>query len=241
MPPRWWPSAPASSRPDWEVVREGFPRLRPDVPIVTFVGRNDAEKGIDLLLYAARMLRQKGLTFQLAIAGGTTFGSRYRQACEELAGHLRLDVHWHGQIQPEARDALYAVSHCVVYPPVHREPFGMVAAEALSQGTPVVVPDHGGLTEAIRHDGRVAGLTFRVWDTGDLAAQIERLLVDGALHAKLAASAPPVAKGFDVGAMADRLLAHLDLPPRPVTAGCTERVVPVAQPMLEEAATSALL
>ena len=138
--------------------------------------------------------------------------------------HLRLDVHWHGAVSEPVRDALYAHSRCVVYPPVHREPFGMVAVEALSHGTPVLVPDHGGLTEAIATDGHVAGLTFRVWDTGNLAAQLDRLLADDALHGELARRAPLVAEAFGVEATADRLLAHLGLAPAPARAVLSETV-----------------
>jgi glycosyltransferase involved in cell wall biosynthesis len=196
-------------RPDFEVVRRALPRLRGDVPIVTFVGRNDTEKGIDLLLYAARILRARGVEFQLVIAGNTTFGPVFRTACEQLAAQLRLDVHWHGRIFPATRDALYAHSRCVVYPSVHREPFGMVATEALAQGTPVLVPDHGGLPEAVQADDRTAGLTFHVWDSGHLARQLERLLRDEVLHRRLASNARWVAERFSVERLADRMLGHL--------------------------------
>jgi glycosyltransferase involved in cell wall biosynthesis len=198
-------------RPSFETLGETFPRLRPDVPIVSFVGRNDSEKGIDLLLYAARMVQAGGRRFQLVVAGGTTFGSAYREACEQLADHLRLDVHWQGRITEPVRDALYAHSRCVVYPPVHREPFGMVAVEALSHGTPVIVPDYGGLAEAIRANGSRAGLTFRVWDSRDLAEQLERMLADDAVHADLARNATRVAQAASVERLADRVLAHLDV------------------------------
>jgi glycosyltransferase involved in cell wall biosynthesis len=197
----------------FDAVRQCFPRLRAGDPIVTYLGRNDAEKGIDLLLYAAAILRARGVRLQLAIVGGTTFGSLYRRACEQIAAHLRLDVHWQGRVPSPVRDALYAVSRCVAYPPIHREPFGMVAAEALSHGTPVLVPEYGGITEAIQADGEVAGLTFRPWDSGDLAAQLQRLVTDDTLHRRLAARARHVAAQFSVQCLADRVLEHLHLAP----------------------------
>lgn len=196
-------------RPTFDELRASFPRLRTDVPIVSFVGRNDSEKGVDLLLYAARMVQATGRRFQLVVAGGTTFGSAYRNACEQVADHLRLDVHWQGRISEAVRDALYAHSRCVVYPPVHREPFGMVAVEALSHGTPVIVPDYGGLSEAIGVNGCRAGLTFRVWDSRDLATQLERMLADDAIHAALARNAARVAEDSSVERLADRVLQHL--------------------------------
>jgi glycosyltransferase involved in cell wall biosynthesis len=215
IPPGIEVPAPANgrARPDFEVLRRAIPGLRPDVPIVAYVGRNDAEKGIDLLLYAARILRTRRLQFQLVIAGNTTFGPVYRSACEQIAAQLRLDVHWQGRIAPDVREALYAHSHCIVYPPVHREPFGMVAPEALVHGTPVLVPNHGGMPDAIGADGRAAGLTFEVWDSGSLAHQLERLLLDEVLHRRLAANAQCVAEHFSVERLADRVLAHLGTAP----------------------------
>jgi glycosyltransferase involved in cell wall biosynthesis len=198
-----------------ETVRRCFPRLRAGRPIVAYLGRNDAEKGIDLLLYAVSILRRRGVDLQLAVAGGTTFGSLYRRACEQIAAHLRLDVHWQGRIPTAVRDALYAVSRCVVYPPIHREPFGMVAAEALSHGTPVLVPEYGGIAEAIRANGQTSGLTFRPWDSGDLADQLERLVTDDTVHQRLAAGARDVAEQFSVERLADRILAHVGLARRP--------------------------
>jgi glycosyltransferase involved in cell wall biosynthesis len=195
----------------FETIRRCFTRLRAGTPIVTYLGRNDAEKGIDLLLYAASILRARGVPLQLAIAGGTTFGSLYRRACEQIAAHLRLDVHWQGRITSAVRDALYAASRCVVYPPIHREPFGMVAAEALSHGTPVLVPEYGGIAEAIRAHEHVGGLTFRPWDSRDLADQLGRLLTDDALHQRLSAQARTVAAAFSVRRLTDRVLEHLGM------------------------------
>ena len=43
-----------------------MPSLRRDIPIVSYFGRQDSEKGIDLLLYAGRMLRERGVRHQLA-------------------------------------------------------------------------------------------------------------------------------------------------------------------------------
>jgi glycosyltransferase involved in cell wall biosynthesis len=110
------------------------------------------------------------------------------------------------------RDALYAYSRCIVYPSIHREPFGMVAAEAMSYGTPVIVPDIGGITEAVEWDGVSGGLTFRSWDSADLARQLERVLTDDDLHRSLAANTRAVAAHFTVDRMTDRVLEHLGLP-----------------------------
>lgn len=195
--------------PPFALLTEAFPRLRADVPIVAFVGRQESEKGIDLLLYAAKLLLERGLRFQLVICGATAKGVAYRLTIKDIIGHLGLDVHHAGMVTPATRDALFAHSRCLVCPSINGEPFGLVVAEAMSRGTPAIVPDYGGVTEVV-DDGEIAGgLTFATWDSGDLARAIERLLSDEALHAQLAGNAPYVVARFATDRMIDAFLRHI--------------------------------
>lgn len=203
---------PDNAPPPFEVLIPKFPLLRPDVPIITYIGRQDSEKGVDLLLYAAKMLQEKRLEFQLVICGGSSFGQRYRDVVKQIAAHLRVPVHHRRRIPGVMRDALYAHSHCIVYPSIHREPFGMVAAETMSHGTPVIIPNLGGITEVIEQDGKAGGLKFNAWDSSDLARQMERMLTDTALYAELKANTRSIAGNFTVARMTDRVLEHLGLP-----------------------------
>jgi glycosyltransferase involved in cell wall biosynthesis len=209
------PSSARNSAPptaDFDLLHSLFKGLVPDVPIVSFLGRQDAEKGIDLLLYATKLLEQRGLRIQLLCVGDSSFGQHYNDACEQIAQHLRLTVFWKRRVSDAVRTAIYRASRCVVYPSIHREPFGMVAAEAMSYGTPVLVPDRGGITEVISQDGRIGGLVFQAWDTRDLADQLEKLLRDQTLYQRLRADAPVVAAQFSVERMTDRVLEHMGLP-----------------------------
>ncbi len=200
---------------DFAALKEIFPSLDPAIPMVTYLGRQDPEKGIDLLLYAARMVGDRGVKLQVVCVGGSSFGLQYRKSMEAIAEHLRLVVFWKGRVSNDLRTALFRRSRCIVYPSIHREPFGMVAAEAMSYGTPVLVPALGGITEVIEVDGRRGGLAFRAWDTVDLAAQLERLLVDDGLYAELKRNARPVAEHFSVKRMTDEVLAHMGLAAMP--------------------------
>lgn len=200
-----------SKEDDFAELKSIFPSLDPEISLVTYLGRQDPEKGIDLLLYAARMLGDRGVKLQVACVGGSSFGLQYRKSMEAIAEHLRLTVFWKGRVSNELRTALFRRSRCVVYPSIHREPFGMVAAEAMSHGTPVLVPDLGGITEVICSNGRRGGLTFEAWNTTDLASQLEKILTDGALHAELMTNARPIAEQFSVANMTDQVLAHLGI------------------------------
>jgi glycosyltransferase involved in cell wall biosynthesis len=198
-----------------DLIASRWPEYRRELPLVTFLGRRDTEKGIDLLLYAATILRQRGVAFQLAVVGPTLFGDHYSQVCQQLAEDLRCPVMWSNKVVDELRSALFAHSRCIVYPSIHREPFGMVAVEALAHRTPAIVPDHGGIAAAIEANDEVGGLRFRSWDSGHLAEQIERMLTDDDLHRKLTDAGPRIAEYYSVRNLADRVLAHLGLPATP--------------------------
>ena len=119
---------------------------------------------------------------------------------------------WRRFVPNDVRTALFSLAHCIVYPSIHREPFGMVAAEVAAHGTPAIVPDYGGVASAIEANGEVAGLRFKTWDSGDLAAQSARLLDDRDLHRRLSEAGPRVAEYFSIENMADRVLDHIGLP-----------------------------
>jgi glycosyltransferase involved in cell wall biosynthesis len=198
---------------------QAFPQFRADVPLITYLGRRDAEKGIDLLLYATSILRRRGMNFQVAVCGPTAHGSSYMRACRQIAENLRQAALWSDYVSEELRAALFKVSHAVVYPSIHREAFGMVAVEAMAHGTPVIVPDFGGVVEAIQAEGRMGGLLFRSWDSGDLAEQMAKILENPELRRSLSEAAPFVAAYHSVPRMVDRVLAHMGLAAGPRAVG----------------------
>jgi glycosyltransferase involved in cell wall biosynthesis len=201
----------AGTRHSFASLKLVFPGLSPHFPIVAYVGRQDVEKGIDLLLYAVRLLAGRNLPMQLVLCGSTAKGNAYRKVLSDLSAHLGLRMFHAGVVPNQVRDALYAHSHCVVYPSINREPFGMVVAEAMAHGAPALVPDYGGVGEVVRDGDRLGGLTFKACDSGDLARQLERLLVDRPLHRQLANNAPMVAARFSVDRMTDAVLAHIGI------------------------------
>ncbi|MFO1041972.1 MAG: glycosyltransferase family 4 protein [Planctomycetaceae bacterium] len=194
------------------MVSQNFTDFDATIPLVSYLGRRDSEKGIDLLIYATRILRERGHVFQLAICGPTAFGSRYAIACRQIAQVLQVPVLSSDYVSNELRTALFRASTCLVYPSIHAEPFGMVPVEAMVQGVPVIVPDTGGVAELPFHGKKQGGLTFQSWDSGDLARQIERLLTDAQLHSRLSASAPSIAAQYSVELFTDRTLNHMGIP-----------------------------
>lgn len=209
-----------------KLVAQALPGYDANRPLVSYLGRQDSEKGIDLLLYAMRILQQRQIDMQLAICGPTAFGTSYGAACRAIADNLRCHVLWSGYINDDLRSALFRASRCVVYPSIHEEPFGMVPVEAMMHGTPVVIPDNGGIATVATLGGEQSGLNFRSWDSAHLAEQIQRLLGDDALHAKFSTAARGVASQFSMQKLGDRVLEHIGLPPYPEDAPLPDRHEP---------------
>ncbi|MCB1236129.1 MAG: glycosyltransferase family 4 protein [Verrucomicrobiae bacterium] len=201
-----------------ELVAAALPAYDPGLPLIAYLGRRDSEKGIDLLLYAARLLRARGAgvpPFQIAVCGGTAFGGEYATVLRQLADQLGVPVLWHGRMSHELRTALFQTCHATVYPSVHREPFGMVPVESMMLGTPAVVADTGGVSELVAGPDENGaeirgGLAFRSWDSADLAEKLASLLADAPLHARLRAAAPGLARRYSVARLADRTLELID-------------------------------
>jgi glycosyltransferase involved in cell wall biosynthesis len=137
-----------------------------DGPLFLFVGRLEREKGIDTLLEAWSRA-DLGNGAALAVAGDGPLRARV-----EDAGVTAL-----GRVAQDDLPALYAAADALVLPSVatatFQEPWGLVANEAMHQGTPVVASDAvGAVAGGLVRDGR-NGLVFPAGDTGALALRLQ--------------------------------------------------------------------
>jgi glycogen(starch) synthase len=144
-------------------------------PLIVFQGRLVTTKGLPVLLEAASLLRSENRAFELMVIGD----GPEQIAIEELAKKLQLSscVRFVGRIAAADLDSTLAKASLIVVPSLGGEVFGLVLAENMSRGLPVVASNIGCFAEVLGD----AGLTFHVGDAKDLARQIARLLDDPAL------------------------------------------------------------
>ena len=111
-------------------------RSRGSVSRLLYLGRLHPIKGIEMLLEGWRELQQFYPTWELVVAGGGA--ESYESRLRGMAHNLGLErVTFAGAVFGEAKNLLYQESDLFVLP-TRSENFGMVVAEALACGLPVI-------------------------------------------------------------------------------------------------------
>lgn len=158
-------------------------------PLLLAVGRLRAKKGLDTLIDACAVLRQRGRAFRCEIVG---YGEE-REALRERIRALGLEDCFTlpGKLAREQVIARYATAAVFVQPSRitadgDRDGIPNVLLEAMSMGVPVVASEVSGIPELVadRHNG----LLVPADDPRALADAVARLLDDPALAARLAAA-----------------------------------------------------
>ena len=149
--------------------------------VILYVGRFDERKGIETLVKACSLLKEKGVqNLKLLIIGGSSEDmpdGDERKRIENLVDQLGLkeSTVFAGRIWHDVLPLYYtAADVCVI--PSHYEPFGLVAIEAMACGVPVVASNVGGLKFTIIPEE--TGLLVEPKNIEAFANGIHRILCD---------------------------------------------------------------
>lgn len=128
-----------------------------------YLGRLKEEKGVDLLLAAMKELPE----INLKIVGS---GPQETKLKEFVLKNNLDNVKFLGQINAEQLPEIIKQAQGVIIPSRVWETFGLVAAEVMAYGRPVIASQMGALPELIIHGQ--TGLLFKSEDSHDLADKI---------------------------------------------------------------------
>jgi glycosyltransferase involved in cell wall biosynthesis len=133
---------------------------------LAFLGRISPEKGLDT---AIRVAQRTGMPLKIAARKPLQFSrdpnvrQDWRHFNEVIQPLLTADgVEFVGEVGGRQKDAFLGGAAALLFPICWPEPFGLVMAEALACGTPVLALRHGSVPEVIRH-----GVTGYIGDSED--------------------------------------------------------------------------
>lgn len=188
-----------------DLVYAGVPDELFDLPrnperYLLYFGRLDIiQKGLDTLLDAMAVIVRNRPEVELRIAGRGKDMDRVRSMARELG--IEPNLRFLGAVDEAERQRLFAGA-AVQLMPSRFEGFGMVAAEAMAAGVPLIAAASGSLPEVV--DAPRGGVLVPAGDERALADAAMRLLDDAAAREALSASARKSARRFEWGAVADR-------------------------------------
>lgn len=185
---------------------ELFELPRREEEYLLYFGRIDwFQKGIDTLLRGFSLLAERRPGVELRVAGRGKDLDRARAFAAELG--IAERVRFLGAVPGAERDRLFAGAR-VLLMPSRFEGFGMVAAEAMAAGVPLVAAAAGSLPEVV--GGPDGGRLVPPDDPAALAAAVESLLADDAARHALSRTARLSAERFRWDAVARQHLEFLD-------------------------------
>lgn len=187
------------------------------VPLIVSVGRLRAKKGLDTLVDACAVLRDRGQRFACEIVGYGEEQARLQAQIERLK--LTGDVRLVGKLAREQVIERYARAAVYVQPSRiaadgDRDGIPNVLLEAMAMGLPVVASRVSGIPELVDHERN--GLLVEPDEAPALADAIDRLLHQPALCTAVACDARrTVTRQFDNDHNLLQLCALLERPLEP--------------------------
>lgn len=155
-------------------------------PVILFASRLVWEKNLETLFGIYHTLKQRGVKFNLVIAGDGIA----RKACEEqMPGAI-----FTGKVHHDKLSVLYASADVFLFPSVS-ETYGNVVPEAMASGLPCVIADGGGSKDFIEQG--INGFKCSAYMVADYVSKLELLLSNNQLKQQFVAKGLAYSKCFE--------------------------------------------
>ena len=179
--------------------------------VIGYLARLAPEKGLHVLADAFHLLARDVGKDQVRLRISGWLGERDRPYVEDVLARLRDEglgdaVEHVGEVDRGDKIAFLQSLHVLSVPTVYREPKGLFVLEALANGVPVVLPEHGSFPETIEATG--GGLLCAPEDPESLAAGFRELMDDPGRRAGMGESGKEaVRRLYNDDAEAEAMLA----------------------------------
>ena len=151
-----------------------FPRKKKEV---LFVGRLVPEKGVDLYVDTIKKIANKFPGWKFNLIGSFRLGDDKKKgsfASKVITKFKNIgnQTEFHGfKNQDFVQDKMKSAS-IIIIPSIWQEPYGLVVAEAMSNGIAIIASDVGGIPEIIKENG----ILIREINSFKLQQELERLM-----------------------------------------------------------------
>ena len=181
---------------------EALPELASDGrPVILFVGRLDARKGLSVLLDAFARVLAAGTRARLVVAGKGPMLPECRERAVELG--IADSVLFAGFVPADMLPRYYASADAYCSPALGGEAYGIVLLEAMAAGAPVIASDIPGYNEVVR-DG-ATGVLVPPGSEEALAETINGLLSDEGRRRALSIAGRTQAESLSWARIAERV------------------------------------
>lgn len=164
-----------------------------DVPIVSYVGRVDAEKHLNVLVRAFVRIRDAVSDAHLLIVGSGTELDNLQSLGYELG--LGKNVTFTGRVSDEEIQLLHKIG-TVFCMPSPAELQSIATLEAMASGQPVVAVDAGALRELCQHERN--GFLCEQDDEAAIASGVIEILQNSDMRKKFSGESLAIAKTHDL-------------------------------------------
>ena len=174
-----------------------------DLPFLLFLGRIHPKKGCDLLIQAfAQVANDHRVDLVIAGPDPAGWGNKLRAMAAELG--IADRVHWPGMLSGDLKWGAFHAAEAFVLPS-HQENFGIVVAEAMACGKPVLTTDMVNTWREVQDSG--AGLIAND-DLEGITALLEQFLALSTedKQAMRQRARQGFVEKFDIGTMAPQLI-----------------------------------
>ncbi|MCX7018850.1 MAG: glycosyltransferase [bacterium] len=154
--------------------------IPPDAPVLLFVGRLAHEKNCAFLLNAFELISRDAPQARLVLVGSGDAEEELRAAAAAMKCAPRII--FTGALTGSMLDSAYLAGDIFVFSST-TETQGMVVAEAMAAGLPVVAVDGPGVRETVKTE--LNGFLVAPGDTDGFARRVTSLLADDELRARL--------------------------------------------------------
>ncbi len=152
---------------------------------ILFVGRIVKEKGVDIYVKAVEILAKNHPDWKFSIVGSTYLGSYRNESTYAEFQTSKFDKIGNqtsvtGFLSPQNVQQKMYKSSIIVIPSIWKEPYGLVASEAMANGLAIVASKVGGLPEIIQNNG----ILIEAINVNKVVRELEKLMKEKKLLIK---------------------------------------------------------